>query len=438
VQIKKKNMRISIIGSGHVGLITGACLAEKGIHNVLCIDNDKKKIANLRNKKVPFYEPGLEALVIKNVDEKRLNFSTSIKEGVDFGEVIFISVGTPSTLRGCADLSYVVSVAKEIGRNLSQYRLIVEKSTVPVKTGEKIKKIISKYAKKNVKFDVASNPEFLREGTAISDTMNPERIIIGTESKKAEKILRNIYANFNSPILITDITSAELIKLSANSFLAMKVSFINAVAVICELANANVAKVAEGIGMDSRIGRSFLHAGIGYGGFCLPKDVNAFISVSKALGYNFRLLKEVKRININAQEHFVRKMEQELGNLKDKTIAALGLSFKPNTDDIRESPAIAIIKILLSKGAKIQAYDPVAIAETKKVLQNIIYCTSPYKAVENADCVAILTEWNEFKKLDLARIKKLLNKPIVFDGRNIFDVDNMKKLGFIYRSIGRG
>lgn len=396
-----------------------------------------KKINMLKKKKMPIYEPDLEELVIKNMDEGRLSFSTSIKDAVDFGTAIFISVGTPPTSEGYADLSYVENVSREIGQNLKEYRLIVEKSTVPVKTGEKVKATISRYIKRGMEFDVASNPEFLREGSAIEDTMNPDRIIIGVENKRVEKLLREIYSAFDAPILVTDISSAELIKHASNSFLAMKISFINAVATVCELAGADTIEVAKGIGMDKRIGPAFLNAGIGYGGFCFPKDLEAFITISKELGYDFDLLKEVREINIEAREHFVKKIEKELWIIKGKTIGALGLSFKPNTDDIRESPGIAIIKMLLEKGAIVKSYDPKAMEKTKNILPDIEYCSNPYKVAEGADCLAIFTEWAEFKKLDLLKVKKLMVHPTIIDGRNIFEPSEMAKLGFVYRSIGR-
>jgi UDPglucose 6-dehydrogenase len=429
-------MRVSIIGSGHVGLITGVCLAEKG-NNVLCVDSDPEKIDMLLNSQMPIYEPGLEEMALRNIKAGRLGFSKSVKDAVDFGRIIFVSVGTPPTPEGYADLSYVENVCRQIGQNLKEYRLIVEKSTVPVKTGEKVKATISRYAPNGVEFDVASNPEFLREGSAIYDTLNPDRIVLGVDNTRAKELLCELYSSFNSPIIVTDIKSAELIKHASNSFLATKISFINAIATICELSGANVVEVARGIGMDKRIGMSFLNAGIGYGGFCFPKDLEAFIAISRELGYEFTLLREVERINTYARERFIKKIEQELWIIKGKRIGFLGLSFKPNTDDVRESQGIAIIRALLERGASICAFDPKAIANAKKLLPSISYTTNPYEVAEGADCLCIVTEWEEFRQLDWGWIKRLMVNPILIDGRNMLDPDHMRSLGFIYKSIGR-
>jgi UDPglucose 6-dehydrogenase len=429
-------MRLSIIGAGHVGLITGVVFAQKG-NEVLCIDNNLSKIKMLKEKRMPIYEPGLEQMVIKNMDLGRLGFSSSIKEAVDFGRIIFVSVGTPPTPDGYADLSYVEAVSREIAQNLSEYRLIVEKSTVPVKTGEKVKATIARYARKGVEFDVASNPEFLREGSAIEDALSPDRIVIGVDTRRAEELLKELYAPFDAPLIVTSINSAELIKHASNSFLAMKISFINAVASICELSGADIIEVAKGIGMDKRIGPLFLNAGIGYGGFCFPKDIEAFISISKELGFDFKLLREVQNINILARERFVRKVQEELWVLKDKNIGALGLSFKPDTDDIRESAAIAILQMLKRQGAILQVYDPKAMENAKEVLGDVRYCKDPYEVARDADCLLLLTEWEEFKRLDFEKIKSLMRQPILIDGRNLFDPGLLRSIGFIYRSIGR-
>ncbi|HAM37794.1 MAG TPA: UDP-glucose 6-dehydrogenase [Elusimicrobia bacterium] len=429
-------MKLAVIGTGYVGLTTGVCLSEIG-HNVICVDNDKQKIVSLRKNKIPIYEPELENLVKKNVKSKRLSFTTSIKEAVKKSEVIFICVGTPPREDGSADLSCIENVASEIAKDMDGYRLIVDKSTVPVETGEKVEMTIKRNLKRSVHFDVASNPEFLREGSAVYDTFNPDRIVIGVSSKKAENILKEIYKPLNSKIVVTDIKSAEIIKHASNSFLATKISFINAVSNICERCGADVEKVAEGMGFDKRIGKSFLNAGIGFGGFCFPKDLEAFLWISKKLGYQFDLLKNVKEINENQKKNFIKKIEDTLWVVKGKTIGILGLAFKPNTDDMRFAPSIEIIEMLQSEGAKIKAYDPKATEKAKEVLKNVIYCKNPYEVARNSDCLVFLTEWDEIKNIDLKRIKKLLKHPIIVDGRNIFEPKEIEELGFIYRSIGR-
>ncbi|MEN3013008.1 MAG: UDP-glucose/GDP-mannose dehydrogenase family protein [Endomicrobiia bacterium] len=427
-------MKIGIIGCGYVGLTSGVCFAELG-HDVVCVDNDKQKIEILKKYKPPIYEPGLDKFLKKN--KKRIKFSSEIKDAVLNNKVVFIAVGTPSNSDGSPDLSYVENVAKEIALWLDDYKVIVEKSTVPVETAEWIKKTIEKYKKNNVQFDVVSNPEFLREGSAINDFLKPDRIVIGTESKKAQKIMLNLYKKIKAPKIIVDTKSAELIKHASNSFLAMKISFINAISNICELTGADVKKVALGMGLDKRIGKEFLSAGIGYGGSCFPKDIDAFIWIANKLGYDFSLLKEVKKINQYQREIFVKKIEEVLWILKNKTIGILGLSFKPNTDDIREAPSIFIIKSLKEKGAKIKAYDPKAINKMKQVFSDIEYCDSVYKVAEGCDCLAILTEWDEFKKIDLMKVKKLMNHPIIVDGRNIFEPEKLTKYGFVYIPTGR-
>jgi len=427
-------MKVGVIGCGYVGLTTGVCLAELG-HTVVCVDNDEEKIKKLFSGKLPIFEPNLDKLIKKN--KKRIKFSIDIKDAVVSNEVIFICVGTPSNPDGSPDLSYVENVAKEIAKYLDSYKVVVEKSTVPVETAEWIKKTIQRYKKNNVEFDVVSNPEFLREGSAVKDFLYPDRIVIGVESEKAKKIMLKLYQKIKSPKIIVDTKSAELIKHASNSFLATKISFINAVANICELSGADVEKVALGMGLDKRIGKDFLKAGVGYGGSCFPKDVDAFIWISEKLGYDFSLLKEVKKINEKQKELFAKKIEDTLWILKEKMIGILGLSFKPNTDDIREAPSIYIIKTLKQKGAKIKAYDPKAIQKMKQIFPDIEYCDNPYEVAKNSDCLVILTEWPEFKKLDLKKVKKLLNQPIIIDGRNIFDPKKMTKLGFIYKCVGR-
>ena len=428
--------KIAIIGSGYVGLVTGACLAEIG-NKVICVDNDNKKIQLLKKNKIPIYEPGLEEIVKKNVKLKRLSFSNDISSSVRKSEIVFIAVGTPSREDGSADLSFVENVCKEIAKSLNSYKLIVEKSTVPVETGEWVEKTINKYLKKKVPFDVASNPEFLREGSAVNDFLNPDRIVIGVKSKQAEKILTELYKPLNAPIVVTDIKSAELIKHASNSFLALKISFINAVGNICERTGADITKVAEGMGLDKRIGKHFLNAGIGYGGSCFPKDLDAFIWIAGKLGYDFELLKVVKKINEEQKKLFVRKIEDTLWIIQGKTIGVLGLAFKPNTDDMRQAPSIDIINMLKSQGAKIKAYDPKAMEKAKAIIKDIKYCKDVYETAKNSDCLLILTEWEEFKNIDLKRIKKLMAHPVIIDGRNIFEPEKLNKLGFVYKSIGR-
>ncbi len=429
-------MNIAIIGAGYVGLVTGACFAELG-HRVTCVDNDEQKIKALKKLKIPIYEPGLEELVKRNHNHKRLSFTSDIAAAVKNSTIIFIAVGTPPRESGDADLTGIESVARAIARSMDSYRLIVEKSTVPVETGRWVKHTIELNKKKKVDFDVASNPEFLREGQAIKDFMQPDRIVIGVESRKAERLLRELYSGIGAPILVTDIKSAELIKHASNSYLAMKVSFINAVAKVCELSGADIGQVAEGIGMDKRIGRSFLNAGVGYGGFCFPKDLDAFISISQKLGYNFSLLKEVKKINELQKDDFVKKIEQNLWNIKGKTIGVLGLSFKPDTDDMRLAPSIDIIARLQADGASIRAYDPQAMGKAGHIFKNVKFCKDVYETAKSSDCLIVITEWNEFKKIDLKKLKKLLNQPLIIDGRNIYDPEVLKELGFKYVSIGR-
>ncbi len=429
-------MDVCIIGAGYVGLVTGACFADLG-NNVTCVDNDKKKIGALKKLKMPFFEKGLKDMVKKNIRAGRLSFTDNIKEGVKKSLVIFICVGTPPKQGGEADLSYVERVASEIARNMSSYRLIVEKSTVPVETGKWVKETIRLNVRKKVKFDVASNPEFLREGTAIEDFLNPDRIVIGVGSKKAEKILKELYREIDTEIVVTDINSAELIKHASNSFLATKISFINSISNICERTGADITKVAHGMGLDPRIGKSFLNSGVGYGGFCFPKDVDAFIHISGKLGYDFGILKATRKVNEEQKALFVRKIEEALWIVKDKTIGVLGLSFKPNTDDMRSAPSIDIINSLKENGARIKAYDPHAMKKARSMIKDITFCKNAYDAARNSDALVIMTEWHEFEVLDLARIKKSMKNALIIDGRNIFDPLRMKKSGFKYISIGR-
>lgn len=430
-------MKISIIGSGYVGLVTGACFADLG-HHVLCVDNNEEKIAKLKSGIVPFYEPGLQEMVRANFHEGRLQFSDSVQEGTRHGQVIFIAVGTPPKETGEADLSSIERVSREIAETMDTYKVIVEKSTVPVQTGEWVEKTIAKYIKPGVEFDVASNPEFLAEGTAIHDFMHPDRVVIGISSDRAAGLLVKLYEPLNAPLLLTDIKSAELIKHSANAFLALKISFINAVAHICELSGADVERVAKGIGLDDRIGMKFLRPGIGFGGSCFPKDVSAYICISQQLGYDFKLLKEVEEINRFARQNVITKLKNVLGqDLKDKTVTLWGLAFKPNTDDIRSAPSLDIIKMLKEEKAIIRAYDPVAMDNARMLEPDVIYCQDPYQSAEGADAIILVTEWQEFRYLDLIRIKEKVRRPIVIDGRNLFDPCRLKSLGFTYLGVGK-
>ncbi|MBN1913362.1 MAG: UDP-glucose/GDP-mannose dehydrogenase family protein [Candidatus Omnitrophica bacterium] len=429
-------MNISIIGSGYVGLVTGACFSELG-NNVICVDNDTKKITQLKKGLVPIYEPGLEELISNNLKKKRLKFISSIKEAVYASEVIFIAVGTPSLENGEADLTGIENVARNIAINMAGYRLIVEKSTVPVETGKWVKHTIQTYIKRKIRFDVASNPEFLREGQAIHDFMHPDRIVVGVESAKAKEALTNLYKPIGAPLVVTDIESAELIKHASNSFLATKISFINAISRICEKTGADVTEVSRGMGLDKRIGPGFLNAGIGYGGSCFPKDLDAFITIAEKTGYDFTLLKSVREINQQQRLFFINKIKDALWIVKDKTIGILGLSFKPNTDDIRNAPALDIIYALQKEGAKIKLYDPSSMKKTKGLLAGVKFCRDPYEACRGSDCLLILTEWDEFKELDFNKIKKSLKRSLIIDGRNLYDGQKLKKSGFNYISIGK-
>ncbi|MFQ5951899.1 MAG: UDP-glucose dehydrogenase family protein [Candidatus Omnitrophota bacterium] len=431
-------MKLAIVGTGYVGLVTGTCFAELG-NDVICADNDGKKIAVLNEGGIPIYEPGLEELVKKNQKQNRLNFTTDIEEAVNASEVIFICVGTPPRDDGSADLIGIENVSRVVAGCLNSYKLIVEKSTVPVETGMWVKRTVDMFKKEGTDFDVASNPEFLREGSAIEDFMEPDRVVIGVESEKAEEILRELYKPLDTEIVVTNIKGAEIIKHASNSFLATKISFINALSNICEKVGANVDEVAEGIGLDHRINTHFLKAGIGFGGSCFPKDLKAFIHISEKLGYSFNLLKEVERINEMQKSLAVQKIKDLLWNLPGKVIGVWGLSFKPNTDDIRSAPSIDIIKDLLKEGAKIKVYDPAAMEKARSELgDEVIYCEDVYEAVKDSDCVVLMTEWNEFKEVDWQHVKSVMKQPVVLDGRNIYDPEKLKKMGFGYAGIGRG
>jgi UDPglucose 6-dehydrogenase len=430
---------LAIIGTGYVGLVTGACFAEVG-HHVLCVDNDQRKVDMLTAGGIPIYEPGLEDLVKRNVAAGRLRFSTSTAEAVQEADVIFICVPTPPQPDGSVDLSFIEGVAREIAANLTGYRIIVDKSTVPVKTGEKVAETIRRYARTKVDFDVVSNPEFLREGFAVDDLMHPDRVVIGVSGPRPAALMREIYEPFKAPIIVTDTNSAELIKHAANSFLALKISYINAIANICEASGANVLEVANGMGMDERIGRRFLNAGIGFGGSCFPKDLSAFIKISETLGHDFRLLKEVQRINADQMDRFVKKITDTLWVLKDKRIGVLGLAFKQNTDDVRLSPAIDLCHRLLKEGASIRVHDPKAMEKAKAILPpgpTVEYVDDMQDVPSDCDAVAIATEWPEFGKLNWAAARQKMIAPILFDGRNLLDRSEMESIGFLYKGVGR-
>jgi UDPglucose 6-dehydrogenase len=449
-------MHVAVVGSGYVGLVAGACLADLG-HDVILVDNDPRKLKALKNGQTPIHENFLPELLSRHRGH-RLNFSDDLHEAVRASSAIFIAVGTPPTDRGDADLSYVESVAREISGAISEYKIVVEKSTVPVYTSEWVRRIILRNGADPECFDVASNPEFLREGTAVTDFLYPDRIVVGCDTDRAAQVLRKIYEPLTSgtyyvqagaipqpdrtsipaPIIVTSTKSAELIKHASNAFLAMKISFINAVATVCESVGANVNQVCHGIGTDNRIGPRFLNPGIGYGGSCFPKDVMAFRSVARECGYDFRLLDEVMRINEDQRDRFLRKVRSALWTLRGKRIGVLGLAFKGGTDDIRESPAILIVQALLQEGCKITAYDPAAMERTQEVMNsNLKYANSAYEAAAGADALLILTEWEEFANLDLDRLHGDLKYPIVIDGRNLYDPEVMAANGFTYYSVGR-
>lgn len=428
-------MTISIIGTGYVGLVTGAVFADLG-HKVYCVDIDENKIKKLEKGEIPFFEPGLEELVKKNTNQGRLFFTTSYQQSVSNSKIVFICVGTPPKNNGEPNLSYLFQATESAAKRLKNYTLIVIKSTVPIGVEKDLEELIKKNS--NEEFEFASCPEFLREGSAVSDTKTPDRIIIGTNSKKAADILLDLYEHFNGQRIICDLTSAQMTKYAANSLLATKISFANAIANLCEKTEADCEVVLRGVGLDKRIGRTFLYPGVGYGGSCFPKDISAFINIAEKAGYDFKLLKAVEEINNNQPQKFFDKVIDELGSLKNKTIAVLGLAFKPNTDDIREAPSIKIIELLLSKGAKIKTYDPEAMENVKKIFGGKIeYTDNPYQTVKDAEAFLLITEWNEFRELDLIKVKKLMKKAAIFDGRNIYDPKEIKDLGFIYHGIGR-
>ncbi len=426
-------MEIAVVGTGYVGLVVGACLADLG-NRVICVDVDEKKIEMLKRGESPIYEPGLDELLERNIGKQRLSFTTDIERAVKESSIIFIAVGTPQGKNGKADLKYVKQAAESIGKAMNGEKIIVNKSTVPIGTGKMVEKIIGQHFKG--KFHVVSNPEFLREGSAINDFLQPDRIVIGNSDKKAAKKMEELYRPLNAKILFTDVESAELIKYASNAFLATKISFINEIAKLCDKVKADVQMVAKGVGLDKRIGPYFLRAGCGWGGSCFPKDVSALIEIGKQFGVEFLIPKAAEEVNKQQKFLPVKKAEKLLGSLKGKTITVLGLAFKPGTDDMREAPSIEIIRELLKKGAKVNAFDPIAEKEARKIFPSINYFDSVYSALEDSDAVLLITEWNEFKEMDFEKVKKTMNKPIIIDGRNIYDRKTLEKAGFKYEGIG--
>lgn len=432
-------MNICVVGTGYVGLVTGACFAEFGL-NVTCVDNDTQKIELLQRGFPPFFEPGLEELIRKNLKEGGLAFTTEIDQAVSKALVIFIAVGTPAKKDGSVDMTYIDEVARSIGKNLNGYKVIATKSTVPVGSGERIRKLINQHSKGKVNFDVVSNPEFLREGSAIEDFMRPNRVIIGASSDQAIAILKDLYSPLyliETPFVITNVETAEMIKYASNAFLATKISFINEIANICEKVGADVNIVARGMGLDQRIGAKFLHAGPGYGGSCFPKDTAGIAKIAEKHGYRFEIIRSVMKVNEKQKERMVEKIKEAMGSLKGKNIAVLGLSFKPNTDDIREAPSLKIIPALQREGAKIRAYDPKAMEGAKKLFKEIEYGKDAYDVAKESDALLIITEWNQFRNLDLNRLKKLMKTPVFIDLRNIYDAPKVREMGFKYFAVGR-
>ncbi|WP_448587178.1 UDP-glucose dehydrogenase family protein [Thermocrinis sp.] len=434
-------MRITVVGAGYVGLTTAVCFAHLG-NEVMVVEKVQKKVELLKDGRVPFYEPGLEDLLVENLRKGRISFTTQLSEGVEFSDLIFICVGTPQNPDGSADLSQVEEVAKETAKLMNSYKLLVEKSTVPVNTHKLIKRTVERYLKirgKSMEFDVASNPEFLREGSAVQDFLYPDRIVIGVESQRSREILQELYKDFTCPIIFTDPATSELIKHASNSFLAMKISYINMVADLCEKVGADVRLVAEAMGYDKRIGREFLRAGIGWGGSCFPKDIKAFIRMAEDQGVDFSLLKEVDKINTRRAQQFVDKVKSVIWSLRGKSLAIWGLSFKPNTDDIREAPSLKIIPLLLKEGAFLKLYDPKAMDNFKALYppgKDLTYAEDMYDAVKDASALLILTEWREFEEADLKKVKELMELPIIVDGRNIYDPKKVRELGIEYYGIG--
>jgi UDPglucose 6-dehydrogenase len=428
---------ICVVGTGYVGLTTGVCFADLG-HSVTCIEIDLHKLELLRSGKSPIFEPGLEEMQERNMRAGRLRFTDDYAVGIPDAEFIFITVGTPMAEDGSADLTYVKAAARSIGQHLRSGSIIIDKSTVPVGTGDLVENIIAEHAGPDVKFDVVSNPEFLREGSALSDFFKPDRIVLGAKNREAAQRVAALHETLGAPIIITDLRTAEMIKYASNAFLATRISFINEIAQICERLGADVREVARGMGADKRIGPHFLEAGVGYGGSCFPKDVLALYHMAASAGCHPQLLQAVMDINSDARKRFVKKVETVLGTLEERLIGVLGLSFKPNTDDMREAPSVDIINALLKKGARVKAYDPVAMPRAEELLPTVTFTATAYDVAKDADALLLVTEWNEFKQLDWHRIKRYMRQPVVIDGRNLYDPREMRNLGFIYWGVGRG
>jgi len=428
---------ICVIGVGYVGLVTGACLADLG-NKVVCLNRDQRKADNLKKGILPIFEPGLEEIVRRNYEAGRLGFTTSYDEALRDADFVFIAVGTPSGSEGEADLSHVTQAAEAMAKRLVKPVIIVNKSTVPIGTGDWVAGIVNEHKVSDVEFAVVSNPEFLREGSAVYDFMNPDRIVLGSTNRGAAEKVAELYAPLQAHVIITDLRTAEMIKYASNAFLATKISFINEMANICEALGADVKEVALGMGSDKRIGHAFLGAGVGWGGSCFPKDVKALAHIAATHGCHPQMLRAVMEINYDQRKRVIQKLREILGNFRGKAIGVLGLSFKPNTDDMRDAPSIEIIHMLQHEGAQVKAYDPVATENAKKILNKVTYCDNPYVVAENADALILVTEWNEFKQLDMGRIAKSMRQPLLFDARDIYEPEKMRALGFIYRGIGRG
>jgi len=432
-------MQISVIGTGYVGLVTGACFAEFGV-NVVCMDNDEKRIARLEKGDVPFYEPGITELVTKGLGHGRLSFTSDLTRAVDHGEVIFIAVGTPPRKDGSADLSFVQEVGRGIAGKMASYKVIVTKSTVPVGTGALLQQVIADGQSKKMAFDVVSNPEFLREGSAIEDFMRPNRVVIGSDSERAVAVMKDLYRPLyliETPFVVTDVATAEMIKYASNAFLATKISFINEIATLCERVGADVQMVAKGMGLDQRIGSKFLHAGPGFGGSCFPKDLAALVQMGERAGYPMQIAGAAASVNGQQRSRMVGKIKEALGGLQGVTVGILGLSFKPNTNDLREAPALSIAQELMEQGAAVRAYDPAALEEASKILPRLTSCPDAYETARDADALVLMTEWNEFRNLDFAKLKTLMRRPLLVDLRNVYESSRVTSFGFRHVSVGR-
>lgn len=429
--------KICVIGAGYVGLVAGTCFADLG-NQVICVDIDEKKIAKLKAGTLPFYEPGLEEMVRRNAQSGRLRFTTSYPEGIKEAEFVFIAVDTPSGAEGEADLKYIRMAAEGIAKVMDHSLIIVNKSTVPIGTGDWVAEIVEEYADPEIEFAVVSNPEFLREGAAIGDFLNPDRIVLGSTNREAAEQVAQLYLSLRAPIMITDLRTAEMIKYASNAYLANRISFVNEIAFICEKLGADVKEVAIGMGYDKRIGSDYLDAGLGWGGSCFPKDVKALEHMASIHGCHPQLLRAVIEINRDQRRRIIQNLREILGTLHGKTVGILGLAFKPNTDDMREAPSLEMIHLLTNEGTRIKAYDPVAMEVAKRIMPDVTYCADPYQVAEGSDALIVVTEWNEFQHLDMVRIKELMREPVLIDGRNIYDPQKVGQLGFIYRGVGRG